>query len=278
MREKFEKLKKEMSQLQEEQKEILGCGKLSALSEEQQLIYCCNNKALGILSYEAYQLLKEENDANQAVIYFEIACQLGFQKAIVEIQYARTKPAQQTINDKDYLKLSADELHTLALCHLLGVGVEQNRANALVLFQYSAQKGYSRSQYNLGFMYSKGFGVKKDEKKAVHWYRLAAEQGHALGQCNLGVMYDYGFGIKENKKEAARLYRQSVEQENNEARTHLSRASKKHHIMAFHLAMLKADGEKIQSLIKETPALIEELTWDLKRAQGNGALQHILAR
>ena len=45
-------------------------------------------------------------------------------------------------------------------------------------------------------MYSSGLGVRQDRVEAVRWYRRAAEQGSAQAQNNLGIMYDEGRGVR----------------------------------------------------------------------------------
>lgn len=59
-----------------------------------------------------------------------------------------------------------------------GRGVEQNLAEALRLFQESADQGNPYGQMNLGLMYEHGAGVKQDTAEALNWYRKAAEQGN----------------------------------------------------------------------------------------------------
>ena len=43
----------------------------------------------------------------------------------------------------------------------------------------SANNGYARSQYNLGFCYEYGIGIDMNHAKAIEWYSKAAEQGYA---------------------------------------------------------------------------------------------------
>jgi len=44
-------------------------------------------------------------------------------------------------------------------------------------------------------MYRKGRGVTQDYETAAKWYRLAAEKGHTKSQYNLGSMYANGQGV-----------------------------------------------------------------------------------
>ena len=50
-----------------------------------------------------------------------------------------------------------------------------------------AEAGYATAQANLGLMYDLGLGVDEDDAEAVKWYRKAAEAGIASAQINLGL-------------------------------------------------------------------------------------------
>ena len=58
-----------------------------------------------------------------------------------------------------------------------------------------AERGDTRAQTRLGFMYEYGRGVPQDFVIAAHWYRCAAEQGEPSAQYQLGLMYDKGHGV-----------------------------------------------------------------------------------
>jgi TPR repeat protein len=59
----------------------------------------------------------------------------------------------------------------------------------------AAERGNSRAQTYLGFMYANGRGVPQNYIDAVYWYRRAAEQGNPSAQAQLGLMYDKGHGV-----------------------------------------------------------------------------------
>jgi TPR repeat protein len=59
----------------------------------------------------------------------------------------------------------------------------------------SAEQGYAKAQYDLGYMYQNGEGVTQDYKQAIKWYTKSAEQGDADAQSNLGYMYENGYGV-----------------------------------------------------------------------------------
>lgn len=47
-------------------------------------------------------------------------------------------------------------------------------------------------------MYEGGLGVIQDKKEAVYWYTKAAEQGYANAQSTLALMYAKGKGVRES--------------------------------------------------------------------------------
>ncbi|TAH01778.1 MAG: sel1 repeat family protein, partial [Sphingobacteriales bacterium] len=88
---------------------------------------------------------------------------------------------------------------------------------AILPLSKAAEQGYARAQYNLGLMYEEGIGVLQDKKEAISWYFKAAEQGVADAQYNLGIMYTKGEGVLQDKKEAVNWYRKAAEQGNAKA-------------------------------------------------------------
>ena len=88
-----------------------------------------------------------------------------------------------------------------------------------------AEQGDANAQYNLGIRYVTGVGVPQDRAEAIRWYRLAAEQGHVLAQSALGVSYFIGNGVLKDHAEAARWYRQAAEQGDAEAQMRSGRCT-----------------------------------------------------
>ena len=153
--------------------------------------------------------------------------------------------------------------------------------DAIIETRRLAEQGDADAQYNLGYRYVTGIGVPQDRAEAVRWLRLAADQGHtqaedflgrmppmgsqrvtdnvaetelpatlppatgqsprsgnpfrvpslltdaeqgdADSQFKLGVMYDNGLGVPENDAEAVRWFRLAAEQGNIEAQFILGR-------------------------------------------------------
>ena len=143
-----------------------------------------------------------------------------------------------------------------------------------------AEQGDADAQYNLGYRYVTGIGVPQDRAEAVRWLRLAADQGHtqaedflgrmppmgsqratdnvaetelpatlppatrqsqrsgnpfrvpslrtdaeqgdADAQSNLGFWYAYGLGVVKDDAEAARWFRLAADQGRTSARSSIS--------------------------------------------------------
>ena len=72
-------------------------------------------------------------------------------------------------------------------------------------------------------MYRIGIGIKEDKVEAVKWSRKAAEQGDADAQYNLGNCYGRGEGVEQDKAEAVKWYHKAAEQGNKNAKEALKR-------------------------------------------------------
>ncbi|WP_027534684.1 tetratricopeptide repeat protein [Bradyrhizobium sp. WSM3983] len=70
---------------------------------------------------------------------------------------------------------------------------DYNRAAQLLL--PAAERGNSRAQGMIGFMYATGQGLPQSYDAAAYWYRLSAEQGNTTAQYLLGLAYDKGQGV-----------------------------------------------------------------------------------
>lgn len=101
-----------------------------------------------------------------------------------------------------------------------GLAQEPDRAALRV----QAEAGDASAQFRLGFACDIGLGGDEDDAEAVRWYRRAAEKGHADAQHNLAVMYDGGEGVERDPAEAARWYREAAEQGHGLAQLNLGAA------------------------------------------------------
>jgi uncharacterized protein len=93
-----------------------------------------------------------------------------------------------------------------------GRGVQQDEAEAIKWYRKASDRGDALAQARLGRMYAEGRGVQQDYAEAEKWYRKAADRGHAGGQTSLGWMYAEGRGVKRDDAEAVKCYRKAAKQ------------------------------------------------------------------
>ncbi len=63
-----------------------------------------------------------------------------------------------------------------------------NYARAKLLLQPIAEQGNAEAQCILGNLYQLGLGVENDNAEAMVWYRKSAEQGYGIASSNLAGM------------------------------------------------------------------------------------------
>ena len=102
-------------------------------------------------------------------------------------------------------------------------GKKQDRSKAVVWYRKSAEQGYHKAQFSLGYCYNYGKGVTRDYIEAVEWYKKAVEQGNAYAQYNLGVCYNNGEGVSKDKEKAISLWEESAKNGYEVARITLER-------------------------------------------------------
>jgi uncharacterized protein len=77
-----------------------------------------------------------------------------------------------------------------------------DHATAASLLLLPAERGDSRAQTQLCFMYTYGRGVPQSNLEAAGWCRRAAHQGNPEAQYMLGLLYNKGHGVPEDFVEA----------------------------------------------------------------------------
>lgn len=83
-------------------------------------------------------------------------------------------------------------------------------AVAVSELQGLAERGDSRAQYYMAYLYLNGLGTGRDDKKAVD-YLQAAKEDNALAKSLLAYLYDVGRGVHMDKRQARVLYEESAE-------------------------------------------------------------------
>ena len=77
---------------------------------------------------------------------------------------------------------------------------------AYVNFKYAAERGHSKSQYELALLSNYGIGTSKDYEAAAYWFEKAAQQGVVDAQIRLGQLYLVGHGVPKDFKKAIYWY------------------------------------------------------------------------
>src|SRR5262249_30397381 len=96
----------------------------------------------------------------------------------------------------------ARALTILGYCYNEGMGVKQDKGEAIKLFRVAASKEYPEAQYLLGLAYVHGTGVSRDFVEASKWFSRAAEWGEPRAQFNIGVSYATGQGVGQGPVQA----------------------------------------------------------------------------
>jgi TPR repeat protein len=104
-----------------------------------------------------------------------------------------------------------DSLIPVAKAYDKGLGVTQDKDEALKWYMKAAEAGISEAQFRLGVKYDLGDGVLKDKQKALQWYLKAANKsgieailsiGVAESQRNIGYLYQSGDGVSKDAQQA----------------------------------------------------------------------------
>ena len=114
-----------------------------------------------------------------------------------------------------------DAQYNLGNKYHIGLGVDEDKAEAVKWYRKAAEQGHVSAQINLAACYASGDGVSEDKTEAVKWYRKAADQDNMYGQEVLGNCYRDGIGVDKDMKEAVKWYRKAAEQGEAEAQYQL---------------------------------------------------------
>ena len=122
----------------------------------------------------------------------------GWSSEPIEIDYASTFQDRWSAATKG----DANAQRSLGVRYALGLGVEEDHAEALRWFRLAAQQGNAGAESWLGWMHENGIGVAQDALRAAEWYGLAAPKGDAWAQYRLGNSYRLGEGVNQDLEEA----------------------------------------------------------------------------
>jgi len=82
---------------------------------------------------------------------------------------------------------------------------------AAACYREAALLGYAWAQFNLANLLLYGLGVAQDRRQALDWYVKAAAQGHAKSMNMIGRFYDEGWSGPPDPDTACDWYRRSAE-------------------------------------------------------------------
>jgi TPR repeat protein len=81
----------------------------------------------------------------------------------------------------------------LGKCFRFGIhGIKQDLNLGISLFKQSANKNYTKAQYELAYCYQVGYAIERDIKQAIYWFTKAAYQDHLGSQQKLCYTYMKG--------------------------------------------------------------------------------------
>lgn len=157
------------------------------------------------------------SDSNAEVAKSTAATDKSSTPSTVSASKTPSKEAgEQAAFDREYLKLGLDSYY------------KGEYDTAAALLQPLADKGVSRAQFRIGYMYFLGRGFKKNRQEADRVIRAAlpaiqkfANDGRTWAQSDLGSLYEDGLVLPRNYTEAVYWYRSAAEKGYPGAQTNL---------------------------------------------------------
>jgi TPR repeat protein len=107
-----------------------------------------------------------------------------------------------------------EDLLSLAMHRLNGVGVERDLQKGIELLHRAANRGDPDAAYLIARLYEEGVGTPADPTGAVEWLERAAEFGHPEAQYRLGLAYYRGEGRGLNTVAGVRWLKAAAESGN----------------------------------------------------------------
>lgn len=156
-------------------------------------------------------LRNEEGDTRQAVELLKKAAALSNEGALMYLCYVLHGNKTERAKLVDFYRVAAIHGNRIAqknlgLLYMHGAcGLQENKAEAAILFAQASKQGLAEAQFHLFRAYEQGIGVPKDSRKAANLLRRAANQGHAGAQAYLGEAFLKGqdaMGISRDFKKS----------------------------------------------------------------------------
>ena len=112
----------------------------------------------------------------------------------------------------------------LGICYEMGIGVEDNEAEAFKYYTLAADNGNVTSMYHTGLCYYNGVGVKQNYAEAYRWFTDAAGNENIGAAYYLGKMQMYGEGCTPDPEAAVQWLLKAAEKNNDKAQFELGNA------------------------------------------------------
>ena len=112
----------------------------------------------------------------------------------------------------------------LGICYEMGIGVEDNEAEAFKYYTLAADNGNVTSMYRTGLCYYNGVGVKQNYAEAYRWFTDAAGNENIGAAYYLGKMQMYGEGCTPDPEAAVQWLLKAAEKNNDKAQFELGNA------------------------------------------------------
>ncbi|OHE70901.1 MAG: hypothetical protein A2007_04280 [Verrucomicrobia bacterium GWC2_42_7] len=201
-------------------------------SESLYLLGVCYIKGWGVMQ-----------DRAEGIRLFELAARQGHPKAIGNLGVALYNEHKYT-EAIPYLKRGvelgqSEALNSLGVCYIKGLGVMQDSAEGIRLFELAARQGHSRAIANLGAVLSN----EHKYAEAIPYLKRGAELGQSESLNSLGLCYINGWGVMQDSAEGIRLFKLAAEQGHPKAIANLGTILSNEHKYAEAIPYLKRGAE-----------------------------------
>ena len=147
------------------------------------------------------------------------------------LKVAKQSDSNTNIWDEFTIK---DAIIPVAMAYDKGLGVAQDKAEAIKWYTKAAEAGDVEGEWRLGVKYDLGDGVDIDKQKALQWYLKAANApqsfktitlpGVAESQRNLGYLYRDGEGVTKDAQESLKWFQKAADNGDDHAQFELGKA------------------------------------------------------
>ncbi len=175
-----------------------------------------------------------EHTYRQALSYFQVAYDKGYQAAALDIglthlKLANTLPSDSHFQDAyQWLTRASNNGQKnadvyLANMQLEGQGTPQDIGSAISTLEALAASGNGRAARQLGEIYEAGHYLDPNDELAVNWYEQAIQLGDPAAEFRLARLYENSKGDVQNTKHALALYEKLAKQNHIAATYRLAR-------------------------------------------------------